>query len=198
MVIVNSKLLIVFYVRPVKALQKEGKLKLYLVSVLLLSLLAPVPARASFYQWTDSDGVVHFTDDRKKIPKHYQDRARRVDVSDKAGQPPPATDGAVRSEPKPQKAFEPGGHNESWWRDRYKNLRSELKALQDGRTRKEQALQELRRKRTFFHKASDRQAINVMEADIASDDAKISEMLNRIQALDLAAAQAGVPLEWRQ
>ena len=172
-------------------------MKRVLLSFLILSLLSPLLARAAFYQWTDAEGVVHFTDNRKNIPKQYQDRARRVEVSDKATTAAPASDGAARQEPQ-QRVVEPGGHGERWWRDRYKTLRSELKSLQDGRTRKEQALVELRRKRTFFHKASDRQAINVMEADIAGDDAKISEMLNRIQALDLAAAQAAVPLEWRQ
>lgn len=168
-----------------------------LLSLLILALLSPLPARAAFYQWTDAEGVVHFTDNRNNIPKQYQDRARRVEVSDSATTVVPSAGGAVQLEPQ-RKAAEPGGHGERWWRDRYKTLRNELKSLQDGRTRKEQALEELRRKRTFFHKASDRQAINVMEADIAGDDAKISEMLNRIQALDLAAAQAGVPLEWRQ
>ncbi|WP_129126279.1 DUF4124 domain-containing protein [Geomonas oryzae] len=168
-----------------------------LLSLLILALLSPSPARAAFYQWTDAEGVVHFTDNRSNIPKQYLDRARRVEVSDKATTVAPPAGGTVRQEPQ-QKPAEPGGHGERWWRDRYKALRSELKSLQDGRAGKEQALEELRRKRTFFHKASDRQAINVMEADIAGDDAKISEMLNRIQALDLAAAQAGVPLEWRQ
>ncbi|GFO63444.1 DUF4124 domain-containing protein [Geomonas paludis] len=172
-------------------------MKTILLSLLLLSLLIPSAARAAFYQWTDAQGVVHFTDNRNNIPKQYRDKAHRVEVSDSA--PVVVSPGATAA-PRPAATPEqaPGGHDERWWRDRYKSLRSELKSLQDQRTALQQQLVELRRKRTIFQRARDREAINTMEAQVSTIDAKISDMLNRIAALDLAAAQAAVPLEWRQ
>ncbi|QWV95584.1 DUF4124 domain-containing protein [Geomonas oryzisoli] len=168
-------------------------MKTILLSLLLLSLLAPSLVRAAFYQWTDAQGVVHFTDNRNNIPKQYRDKASRVEVSDSA--PAVVSPGATTASPA---ALAPGGHDERWWRDRFKALRTELKTLQDQRTGLDQQLVELRRKRTIFQRARDREAINTMEAQISTIDGKISEMLNRIAALDLAAAQAAVPVEWRQ
>lgn len=167
-----------------------------LLSLLMFSLLSPSLAGAAFYQWTDANGVVHFTDSRNNIPKQYQDKARRVEVSDAPAVPQPATEASPRQAP----GFKvsPGGHDERWWRERFRALRGELKSLQDSRSGKEQQLVELRRKRVIFQRARDRQAVNAMEAEIASYDARISDMLNRIAALELAAAQAGVPVEWRQ
>ncbi|WP_224982128.1 DUF4124 domain-containing protein [Geomonas agri] len=172
-------------------------MKTILLSLLMLSLLAPSLARAAFYQWTDAQGVVHFTDNRNNIPKHYRDKAQRVELSDST----PAVvspGGKTESSAAPSTAPAPGGHGERWWRDRFKSLRTELKTLQDQRAGLEQQLVELRRKRTIFQRARDREAINRMEAQVSVVDGKISEMLNRIAALDLAAAQAAVPLEWRQ
>ena len=172
-------------------------MKKVLLSLLMLSLLLPVLAVAAFYQWTDTNGVVHFTDNRKNIPKQYQDKAQRVDVSDAPASVLPSTEAAPRQAP-PKSSVYPGGHDERWWRERFRALRGELKNWQDARAGKEQQLVELRRKRVIFQRARDRQAVNTMKAEIASDDAKISDMLNRIAALELAAAQAGVPVEWRQ
>ncbi|MBU5637231.1 DUF4124 domain-containing protein [Geomonas sp. Red69] len=172
-------------------------MKTILLSLFLVSLLAPPPARGAFYQWTDAEGVVHFTDNRTNIPKQYRDKAHRVDVSDSApAVVSPGTESVSRPAPPPMTA--PGGHDESWWRERFRALRIELKTLQDERAGKEQQLVELRRKHTIFHRSRDREAVNTMEAQVSAVDAKISDMLNRIAALELAAAQAGVPVEWRQ
>ena len=165
--------------------------------LLLLSLLTPTVAPAAFYQWTDAEGVVHFTDNRNHIPTQYRDQAHRVEVSDTAPTVVSPDANAV-SRPTATVAKTPGGHDERWWRDRFKELRVELKALQDQRTGLEQQLVELRRKRTIFQRARDRVAINAMEAQVSTVEGKISEALNRIAALDLAAAQAAVPVEWRQ
>jgi hypothetical protein len=172
-------------------------MKTVLLSLLMFSLLLPATAGAAFYEWTDAGGVVHFTDSRKNIPAQYKEKARRVEVSDAPAMPAPATEAAPPKAP-PASGVSAGGHDERWWRERFRALRAELKALQDARTAKEQQLVELHRKHTIFQRARDRQAENAMDAEIASDDARISEMLNRITALELAAAQAGVPVEWRQ
>lgn len=169
---------------------------------LVVSLLISAPAHAAFYQWTDAGGVVHMTDDPRNVPKQYKEKAKRIEVKE----PPRLHDGAA---PEPESApaasaaesrtaGAPGGHDESWWRARFGELRSELTTVQAARSQKEQQLDELRRRRVLFHRAQDRVAINDLEMKISADDARISDLLNRIAALDLAASKAGVPLEWRQ
>ena len=166
--------------------------------ILMLSLLTLSCAYASFYQWTDEAGVVHMTDDPDKVPKQYRDKARRLQLPDSPPAPAaaPAPQAAPRAAAKQRLA--PGGHDENWWRVRFGGLRGELKALEDARKQKEQQLVELRRKKTIFQRARDRQAVNAKQAEIAADEARIGEVMNKITALELAASRAGVPSEWLQ
>ena len=164
--------------------------------ILMLSLLTLSCAYASFYQWTDEAGVVHMTDDPDKVPKQYRDKARRLQLPDSP--PAPAAAPAPKAAPRAaaKQRLAPGGHDENWWRDRFGGLRGELKALQDARKQKEQQLVELRRKKTIFQRARDRQAVNAKQAEIAADEARIGEVMNKITALELAASRAGVPSDW--
>lgn len=176
-------------------------MKNVLLSLCLLLLSAPRAADAAFYQWTDTNGVVHFTDDRKKIPKQYHDKAKRIEVREapaaESAPPREAAPAPAAKEAAPEQRA-PGGHDEQWWRERMGELKGELKTLQDQRAGKEQQMVELRRKRTIFQRARDREAVNAMQASIAADEARISDLLNRIAALELAGARAGVPAEWLQ
>lgn len=165
-----------------------------LLSILMLSFLAVLPAGAAFYQWTDAAGVVHLTDDPKNVPQQYRGKAERIEVPD-----PPSVPAATPPREEPRASAPPptpGGQGERWWRDRMAGLRNELKTLEDARKLKEQQLVELRRKRTIFQRARDRQAVNAMQAGIAADEARIADVLNKITALELAGTRAGVPAEW--
>ncbi|ACH39334.1 protein of unknown function, DUF4124-containing [Citrifermentans bemidjiense Bem] len=171
---------------------------------LTISLLIPAPASSAFYQWTDAKGVVHMTDDAHKVPKQYKGKATRIEVKEPARlpeaappEPGPAADLAAPAAGRGE-ASVPGGHDETWWRAQFGELRSELKTLQAARSQKEQKLVELRRRRAIFQRSRDRAAINEAEAQASADDARIGDLLNRIAALDLAASKAGVPAEWRQ
>jgi hypothetical protein len=169
---------------------------------LLLSVLISAPAHSAFYQWTDAGGVVHMTDDPRNVPKQYKEKATRIEIKEpprlRNGSAPAPERAPAASEADSGAAGSPEGHDESWWRARFRGLRSELTTVQAARSQKEQQLDELRRRRVLFHRAQDRVAINELEAQISADDARISDLLNRIAALDLAASKAGVPLEWRQ
>ena len=172
-------------------------MKLYPL-VLLLLLLQFVPSRvlAAFYRWLDADGVVHFTDDPKRIPLKYRQKAKKLDL--------PAESAPAPTEPSPQaspQAYEPslpGGHAEDWWRQRFATLRDEVKALQDGLVVKQEKLVELRRTRTIYQRARDREAVNRMEADISGDETRLSRLLNQMEALDREATRAAVPAQWRR
>ncbi|WP_026842711.1 DUF4124 domain-containing protein [Citrifermentans bremense] len=179
-------------------------MKTYLPFFLTISLLIPAPASSAFYQWTDAKGVVHMTDDARKVPKQYKGKATRIEVKEPARLPeaPPEPQGPAADLAAPAagrgEASVPGGHDEKWWRAQFRELRSELKTLQAARSQKEQKLVELRRRRAIFQRSRDRAAMNEAEAQVSADDARIGDLLNRIAALDLAASKAGVPAEWRQ
>ncbi len=44
----------------------------------LLLFLSPAPARADIYQWEDSQGTIHFTDDATTIPAKYRKNASKL------------------------------------------------------------------------------------------------------------------------
>jgi hypothetical protein len=198
--------------------------------VLLSIVLAAAVAHAAIYEWTDSDGVVHFTDNRANIPGKYRNKAKRLKRYEehpaKGGTEPQRQGSRTIPQPTPQGApsaapsstapsttprqapqptpetvdhsFTPGGHDEQWWRERFGTLREELKSLQEGLATKQAQLIELRRQRTIYQRGSDREAINALQGQISADEARINEVLNKITALELDAARAGVPTDWRQ
>jgi hypothetical protein len=168
--------------------------------VSMLVLLLPSLACADFYQWTDAQGVVHLTDDRRKIPKRYQGKAERLDVPDTPSKPAAAPEPRAAS-PAPEAQSRPpapAGRDEAWWRGRYNTLRAELKMLQDARAQKEQRLVKLRRERAIFQRARDREAMNLLQGQINSDEARISQVLARLSDLEAEATRAAVPNEWRR
>ncbi len=73
-----------------------------------------------------------------------------------------------------------------------------MKSIQDNLPAKKEKLAALGRKRTLYHKASDRTAFNALNDEIAKDEARLTELQNNLSDLDSEAAKAGVPLEWRQ
>lgn len=173
-----------------------------LVLLVLLQLTA-LPVYAAFYQWTDDKGVVHFTDDRNKIPKQYRSRAKEPRIP-KGTAPAPARAPAPAPAPQPvspqllEQLARPGGHDQSWWRGRFAALRRELKTFEDGLPRKQEKLIELRRERRIYTRTRDREAVNAMDAEITADEVRIARLRQQLEELELDAAKAGVPAEWRR
>ncbi len=150
---------------------------------------------AGIFQWEDSDGVVHFTDNPDNVPSVYRKKIRELDLKDDvspaasvAGKAPPAkTPGTVDAQ-----------RNEQVWRRRYASLRAEIKLLQDHLPAKREELTELSRRRTKFQKGSDRVAFNDLSAEIKGDEEHIKELEKQLYDLDIEAARNAVPLEWRK
>jgi hypothetical protein len=196
----------VFYVGLPRAPFREGLMRRSLPLYLLLLLLGAPCADAAFYQWIDANGVVHFTDKRNNIPPKYRKKARKVQLSEEPSasavkaapqtaapsQPPAAP---APKEPRAKGPL-PGGHDEKWWRDQSSTLQDQLQTVQKKIAEKRTKLVELRRKRTLYHRAQDRVAINAMEADLATDEAQQNELQNRIEVLRNDAAKAEVPPDW--
>jgi hypothetical protein len=114
---------------------------------LLITLPAPVGALAGTYQWTDTAGVPHFTDNPEQIPAKYQDRVRELPSIAKeqqgSGSPdavaPPAPSNEVR-------APLTGESDRSALRVEYDALTRELKKIQDALPGKKDELAQLHHK----------------------------------------------------
>ena len=177
-----------------------GIMKTTVLFLVLLTQLFPSAVQAAFYQWDDTAGVTHFTDNPDSIPSRYQKRAKKLNMTDQPAASreeasPAPTGGAGTAAPVAQSL---GGQSESWWRGHFSALRSEQKALLAGLTDKQARLVELRRKRVIYMRAQDREAVNSMQAEISVDELRISELQKQIDDLDQQATRAAVPVEWRQ
>jgi len=164
---------------------------------LLAGVLAMVNvALAGVYEWTDSQGGVHFTDNADKIPAKYRNKAREKEmqpVIEIKSEPAQAVTPTVQSTPSSY-----GEHNEAWWRASYSGLRDEMKNIQDNLPDKREKLTQLRRKREIYQKTSGRIAYYDMLKEIERDEARVKELQKELADLDDKAAKAGVPLAWRQ
>lgn len=196
-------------------------MKRLIVSIFVLSMAAPVCADT--YQWTDSKGVVHFTDNPDKIPRQYRKKVRKrpsvksetpVSVSPAA----PKVEGRKEVTKSAPQLY--GGHDENWWRTTTGNLRQELAKLTEELPAKRDKLQFLRRRwvismgRTpksgesvedidsYVNKSAlstpgkDREAYYSMKNEIERDEARIKQIEQELADLELQATKAGVPREW--
>jgi predicted aspartyl protease len=63
---------------------RTGRLQLLMIFLTVL-LISAVTARAEFYKFTDSDGVIHFVDDPAKIPRQYSKKIKTYYAGAKTG-----------------------------------------------------------------------------------------------------------------
>lgn len=195
-------------------------MKRLIVSIFVLSMAAPVCADT--YQWTDSKGVVHFTDNPDKIPRQYRKKVKKR-PSVKSETPVSVSPAAPKAEEKREASKAPplyGGHDENWWRTTTGNLREELAKLIEELPAKRDKLQFLRRRwvismgRTpktgesvedldsYVNKSAlstpgkDREAYYSMKNEIERDEARIKQIEQELADLELQATKAGVPRVW--
>jgi hypothetical protein len=164
------------------------------IIVLLAAVMAMATvALAGFYEWTDGQGGVHFTDNTDRIPPKYRNRAREMDLQPVIQiKDEPSAAGMEKS----PTSF--GGHDETWWRSNYRTLRDEINSIQKNLPGKRDSLTELRRKKAIFSKPGDRIGYYDKLKEIERDEARVTELQKKIADLDNEAARAGVPLEWRR
>ncbi|HEX2768424.1 MAG TPA: DUF4124 domain-containing protein [Geobacteraceae bacterium] len=167
------------------------------IFILLTGVMVMVAAAdAATYEWTDSRGGVHFTDDRDKIPAKYREKARELNVTPEIVAPPQPQNKIVAPAAR-EKESSYGGHDEMWWRSSFKTLRNEMKIIQENLPGKRDQLAKLRRQRTIHQKPSGRIAYYDMLREIERDEARMTELQKQLADLDTKAAKAGIPLEWR-
>jgi vacuolar-type H+-ATPase subunit I/STV1 len=172
--------------------------------VLLLLLLLQsfsVPCQAAVYQWLDSQGVTHFTDDPDKIPTRYRSRAKELPISVEPAAPSAPSPAQIQPVPAPAPspaAQDTGARGEQFWRSSFAGLRSQLRMLEEGLAAKQAKLVELHRKRVIFTRIRDREAVNEMQQEIAADELRVSQLREKLAELGRQADRALVPAEWRQ
>lgn len=169
---------------------------------LCLILLAVAAADASIFEWVDSEGVTHFTDNPDKVPEKYRKKVKERE-SVTVESPPPATATPPAQPPPPAPAAGEdqrlrGGHDEAWWRTRFSAIRQELDGIQSDLPGKREKLSNLHRKRVLFKRSRDRTAYNELNAEIQRDEARTKELEEMLRVLEGDADRAGVPPEWRR
>ncbi len=165
--------------------------------LLLIGMMAMAGAiSAATFEWTDSQGGAHFTDDPDNIPARYRNKARQIEVSPVVEEGNKAGEGEKTTTRGEDTLV--GGHDEAWWRERFKALHDATGKIQDGLKEKKESLAAQHRKYVLFSKSSDRVAENDLAADIYKDEARLARLQKKLADLDEAATRAGVPLEWRK
>jgi hypothetical protein len=126
----------------------------------ILIVLSPfVLARvgeAVTYEWTDEAGVVHFTDDKDKIPAKFLKRVKELNIgSDQNVISPsaPAQENTPLAAPPEKKGTI---LSEGYWRSKFTNLRRDIKALEDSLPAMKEQEAVLSRKRIIYGRTSDR------------------------------------------
>lgn len=169
--------------------------------IALLSLLAAATTVfGQTYEWTDSGGVVHFTDNPELVPRSYRGTVRiRDSVRGEEKQLPQKqrpTPGTLAGPPRGEPLY--GGKPFSWWQTRYRDLAAERQGAAthlDELKVKEVAV---KRKKTILQRASDRTAVKEVQEEISRQEELIKGVEERIGALETDALRAGVPARWRE
>ncbi|HJV64471.1 MAG TPA: DUF4124 domain-containing protein [Geomonas sp.] len=165
---------------------------------LLIFILNSV-AYAAFFKWVDDHGVVHFTDNRNKIPKKYRKQAKQLAIMDDSSpSKPPQQAAPAAAQPPASQELTYGGHDQYWWRQQFASQKARVQTLQESLVQKNTKLTELRRKRAIYFRAQDRVAINNLQDLITAEESKLSDALKQLDELDQEATRAGVPADWRQ
>jgi hypothetical protein len=167
--------------------------------VFIIAMVVPVAALSELYEWTDSKGVVNFTDDLNKVPAKYRKLIKERESQLEERNESPA---AVTSPPRPQSPAAGsvlyGDHDQGWWRSNFNTLRQGIKSIESNLPGKREKLAEIKRKRVIYQRTRDRVAYNELEADITKDEENLKELQDKLRTLDDEANRGGVPQEWRQ
>lgn len=168
-----------------------------------LVVLNVSPSYGDVYRWTDDKGVVNYTDDADRIPAKYRKKAQRT-VSEPKAIPPaasPSISPPPAEEAQSQAAHrdrEYGGHGEDWWRGRFRDIRDELKGIEEGGAAKRERLLQIERMRTIYQRSRDRVAYYDLKSEIERDEKRTADLKKALQDLDQQASTAGVPFDWRK
>lgn len=170
--------------------KKERGIMLPLIlSLLLLGGLA-APAAAQIYKYTDSNGVVRYTNDPTQVPKDQLSQAKKNAIPEIKSKPSKKPAPQPVSAKPPEKKAGPEGPKIDFSKEAAA-LEKEYKELM---TEKEQIEKDTatysKRYKTRKRKAASRKKLNELEAQKAEWDKKFTDYQAKKKALDLLKEKA--------
>lgn len=154
-------------------------------------------AHAADYEWTDSQGGLHFTDDHDNIPAKYRKKAWEVSLAPEIDAPSQPQNQIVSPATRENEASF-GGHDESWWRSNFKQPLSQIKYVQERLVRERDKLTKLEHQKAAILSKTVIDAYNSQVREITRDEAWLTDLQKKLADLDNKAARAAVPIEWRK
>lgn len=168
--------------------------------VLLLLVAAAGTVLGQTYEWTDTGGVVHFTDNPDKVPRKYRGTVRVRDslggaLEEQSPKQQP-TPGTIAEPPKGEPLY--GGKPFSWWQGRYRELARERQGAVAQLEELKGKDVAVKRKKLILQRASDRLAVKEVQEEIVSQQERLKSIDEKIGSLEAEALRAGVPSRWRE
>lgn len=163
----------------------------------LVALCAPALAYADIYRWEDERGVLHFTDDIKKVPIRYRDKAAVQKT------PAPSTDtsapeGAGKVEEKRDSADELyGDYTLQWWLETFRKKKNEVSQAVSLIETKKKFVQMFESGRRFgqTYEQADVEKYNLYKAELPADEQRLADLNDEVSELKRKAKILGVPRE---
>jgi hypothetical protein len=161
-------------------------------------------------QWTDDSGTVSYSDNPMSVPKKYENKVKKKDsITGEAAPNQVRNEGSVKKRQMGSDRQLYGGHDESWWRSQYLNLRSQIKIIKEAAPEKEARLKELHYKKVvsnstgmspaaFGNPRKGKEAYLELYQEINADKEKLVELEKKLERLEDEASREQVPLEWRE
>lgn len=175
--------------------------KFILISGFLLALL-PAFALADIYRWTDTEGVLHITDDLDKIPHEYRNKI--ITTETEAAENGVKVDASKRDragdKPKDPETEFYGDHPLNWWRLTFNRLHSEIDAASKELEQKEQFIDMFTRGRRLGqrNKPEDIETFKKYKVEMPLVKKRLKELEGKLEDLKRSARKNGVPKDARR
>lgn len=157
----------------------------------------PALALADIYQWEDGAGVVHFTDDMKKVPDKYRDKMRvQKSVAPSTDSTAPKSD--VKGDGKAVSEDELyGDYTLQWWLETFRKKKNEVGQAVTLIETKKKFVQMFESGRRFgqIYEQADIEKYNAYKAELPADEQRLKEINEEVSELKRKAAILGVPRE---
>lgn len=174
-------------------------MKKYIFILGFLLMLTPPLAVADIYHWTDTEGVLHITDDMDKVPLEYREKITTMETEGVArGVKVEAVKGEKAKEslkPKGPEQEVYGDHPLNWWRLSFNRLRSEIEAARKELEQKVQFIDVFRRGRRLGqrNKAEDIETFERYNVEVPLIEKRLEGFEGKLKDLRRSARNSGVP-----
>jgi hypothetical protein len=179
-------------------------MKKYIFIIGFLLMLVPSFAFADIYYWTDTEGVLHITDDMDNIPPEYREKLDTMETEGvvKGVKVKAAKDAKAA---KPEKPKDPeqeiyGDHPLNWWRLTFNRLRGEIDSARKELEQKEQFIEMFRRGRRLGQRnnPTEIETLEKYSVEMPLIEKRLDGLEDRLKDLKRSARRGGVPKDIRK